>query len=176
MSLEHRKTKIINPSFQYRIAFTAVLVAVIGINLFVLLASLLPEVVGLELVLSKRSYYVIAITEVALIYLCWKWSIFATHRVAGPVYAIGRELCKLRDGDLMINISLRPRDEFRETSEMINSSIAHLRDKINEIKSMVSELDAEPSAEKIGALKNSLNALKTHDEGGTVAGKGSGEK
>lgn len=175
MSSDHRKTKIINPSFQYRIAFIAVLVAVIGINLFVLLASLLPDIVGIEISLGKRSYYVIAVTEIILILLCWKWSIWATHRVAGPVYAIGRELCKLKDGDLMISICLRPKDEFHETSEMINSSIAELRERINAIKSVVASLDTQPSVEKVSELRNLLNALRTDEESDALTSKGSGE-
>jgi hypothetical protein len=75
----------------------------------------------------------------------------------------------------MISICLRPKDEFQETSEMINSSIAELRDRINAIKSVVASLDTQPSVEKVSELKNLLNALRTDEECDALTSKGSGE-
>lgn len=161
MQENHRKTKVINPGYQYREAFTTVLLAIIAINFFIIFGALSPESVGTVMAQSKVGYYVVGIVEVLLIIFCWKRSINATHRVAGPVYAIEREIGKLRDGDLTASIKLRPGDQFQQSVETINSGLVQLRESVRDIKDLVRGLEKDSSPENFEKLNLALARLKT---------------
>ena len=165
MAAENRKTKVINPAFQYRIAFSSILVVIITVNLLIFLASLFPQFLGFELKLAQAGYYAVGIVEVLIMIGCWKWSILATHRVAGPVYAVGRELAKLGEGNLLVSVNLRPKDEFKETADLINSSIGKLRERVIEVKHLAAALEEDPSELAYSRLKDALAAIRTDNDG-----------
>ena len=166
-----RKTKVVNPGYQYRAAFTTVLIAIIVINGVIVASALLPEAIAQLFQQVHFIYYLIGVVEVVLIYLFWRYTINSTHRVAGPVYAIDRELRKLRDGDLTFNITFRPRDQFQDSAVSINGSIEHLREEIRQIKRMASELESEPTREKAERLNEALARLNTDNTGDSQPGE-----
>lgn len=154
-----RKSKLINPKAQYREALVAVMIFIIAMNsliifysLFILDASSTPSTLG---------YFLIGITEIIFIASMWHFSIRSSHRMAGPVYAFERELKKLQDGELTVEIKLRPTDDFIETAEVINASLAHLHSIIDDLKRQMEELDSPPSTEQIHRLKATLKKLTT---------------
>ena len=50
-------------------------------------------------------------------------TMFISHRIAGPIFRIGRTLLEIGQGGIPRKISLRQRDEFKELSEAVNSVI-----------------------------------------------------
>lgn len=157
---EHRKTKIVNPHYQYHNALGMVLFAIIAFNVIIVAASLVSGLYG-GVRWPTSVYLVIAGGEVLVLVVAWFLAIRFSHRVAGPVYAIGRELDKLSGGDLRIAIHLRPRDEFHDTVERINRGVAHIHDEVAGIKALVAKLGANPSPEQLEELKRCLDRLIT---------------
>ena len=169
MAQDKRKTKIVNPSYQYRAAYITTLAAVIIVNLFVVVASLLPEEAGIAVHFSRNAYYALGIIEIALIFICWRWSIVSTHRIAGPVFAIDRELKNFRSGKLDVVVALRPRDEFQDAATSINDSIRSLRDDIARVQGLARAAQGDPSADNLQKLGE---ALAKFDTGQPPADKG----
>lgn len=155
----NRKSKVVNPKAQYREALLAVMIFVIAINTLIIVYSLffLDEVSPP----SSTGYFVIGVTEMLFIVSIWYFSIKSSHRMAGPVYAFGRELKKLQHGEIALEIRLRPTDDFLETAETINTSLTHIRRIIDDLKTQVDNFDSPPSPEQLSILKSTLNKLKT---------------
>ncbi len=162
---EQRKRKIINAPFQVRAALTLVLSLIIAINLIIVVGSLSPGILGIQVVISGAGYIVIGAMEVAVIVLAWTLSIRQTHRVSGPVYAIAREAKKLSRGDLTASVQVRKHDEFAETASTVNAGIAHVRDEVARIKELAAELetrvDTEEGRETLARLRQRLDQLQT---------------
>ncbi len=97
-----------------------------------------------------------------MIYLLWRY-----RRIAGPVYAIDRELKRFREGDLRSHVELRPRDEFRDVADSINTSVAGLRDEIRALKQCAAALETELTAENVEKLRQALDRLKTDESEGS---------
>ncbi|PLX79532.1 MAG: hypothetical protein C0616_10990 [Desulfuromonas sp.] len=54
-------------------------------------------------------------------------SFFLTHKIAGPVYRIKKEIAKISAGDLGITIKLRKRDDLRDLAESLNQLVDEMR-------------------------------------------------
>lgn len=73
--------------------------------------------------------------------------VFLSHRMAGPIYALTREMKKIQAGDLSAHLSLRKRDEFKELKHPFNQWVESFR-------KMVSQ-----DIDKIGELSSGLESL-----------------
>jgi methyl-accepting chemotaxis protein len=161
---ERRATKVVNPKVQYREALTIVMIFVIAVNACVILMTLLSKLLGLgNFDLHIPGYLFLAGLEILLILGIWRASIVSSHRLAGPVYAFGRELSKLSEGNLDVHIGLRPEDEFQDIAEQINRGLRHLHDEVRDAKLALSALEQDPSPQNISVLKAHLNRLNTSD-------------
>jgi methyl-accepting chemotaxis protein len=87
-----------------------------------------------------------AAASVALIasLLMFVTTLLATHRMAGPVYRLNREVEKLKHGDLTRTFKIRSKDEFQslaqnlhEMSEVLKRNTGELKIKIDELKSFL---------------------------------------
>ena len=48
------------------------------------------------------------------------WGLFISHRIAGPIYRLEKELAKIAGGDFSLRIKLRRKDELVSIAEGIN--------------------------------------------------------
>jgi methyl-accepting chemotaxis protein len=71
-----------------------------------------------------------------LIVLCGIYSIFITHKLAGPVFAFNRMAVKVRKGDLSLRVNLRKGDDLHDVAESFNSVV-------DDIECMLSRLNEE---------------------------------
>ena len=65
-----------------------------------------------------------------------------THRIAGPVYSLGRIFHSITTGDLSQEIRFRKGDYLMEVAQGGNAAIEHLRQELAAIKLVVSEMQA----------------------------------
>jgi methyl-accepting chemotaxis protein len=138
--MDNRRSRVvINDRFQYQYALFAVLVSVLLVNLFVVINALLPGSQGYPL--STGHTMIIAGLEVLLIVGVWWGSLLASHKVAGPVYVIVRQMEKLAEGDLTARVKLRKNDMFKFEAVAINQCIEELQTHLLEIKAIASELE-----------------------------------
>ncbi|MCP4649691.1 MAG: methyl-accepting chemotaxis protein [PVC group bacterium] len=68
-------------------------------------------------------------------------SIFASHKMAGPIYRMANVAKAIREGNLTVDLSrLREGDEFTELADELNGAIIKLRSSVNRCKQMAGKL------------------------------------
>lgn len=97
----------------------------------------------------------------AAILILGTFSIFLTHKIAGPIYRLKQALTELIDGNLDERIRLRKWDDLQELEEQVN----HLSD---ELRSYVSTLknDHGQLSNYINQLEEEINAKALNTETG----------
>ncbi len=67
-------------------------------------------------------------------------TLYASHKIAGPIYRIEKDLEKVMLGDLRIKFNLRKNDQLQALAMMIETLVANLGDNIKELRQARSEL------------------------------------
>ena len=130
-----RKTLVTNKKFQYQQTLMIVSITVIVANLFLVGSVLIPDAPALAL--SRGTALVIGLIELALMAAVWYGGIWASNKVAGPVYVFSRQIGLFSEGDLGARISLRKHDFFAEEAEQINRSLDRIQSQVEEVVSAV---------------------------------------
>ena len=135
-----RKTLLVNAVQQRRFIMGAVLIAIILINLAMISAAifnpLLLNAVKVRHIMFLASME--AVTVFAIAYL----SLMISHKIVGPAYALARDLKRLADGDLTVEIRLRKGDFHIEAADALNFATDILRTRMKAIKSELAKLEA----------------------------------
>jgi methyl-accepting chemotaxis protein len=128
-----RRIKVIDGRFQYRtiavsltVILTGLLVFAAGMTLYYLLArssggSPRPEL--LLVILPPLLLNDLAIMIVAIVV-----GVFATHRIAGPVYRIEIDIDRVLSGERGVRVRVRRRDAFPDLAERVNQLIERIDD------------------------------------------------
>jgi methyl-accepting chemotaxis protein len=82
---------------------------------------------------NKRIFFTLIIILLSIIIL----GIFITHRVAGPLFRINKELTKLTEGNFDVNFTLRKKDELKPIAEKLQ----FLTQKLQKFKHFTQELE-----------------------------------
>lgn len=106
-------------------------------------------------------------------------TIYLSHRVAGPVFRIERELREMSHGDFTRRIVLRKNDDLKKLAAELNRLISRVENILNKVKVEIPEIqsllkeagregvDKEKIARHIEALEKisqELNYFKTKDK------------
>ncbi len=164
--VNQRKQIVINKNYQYQYTLGTVALAILLLNTFLILMFLLPGASTRSL--PSSVIYTIALFEIVIIGVTWYGSLRVSHRVAGPVYVISREVQKLTAGDFTARIALRKKDKFQDVAQELNGSFSALDGRLARIKQMAGEIDSsdwanEEQKNQLKALQSALAELKTHD-------------
>jgi methyl-accepting chemotaxis protein len=154
-----RSTLVINPGVQYREALVSASVSVLSVNLIVIVGTLFPGSSGVRIAFSPMGYVGVAVVGVLLLGGAWYFSLRRSHALAGPVYAITREIAKLGEGDVAFRIDLRPGDGFQQEAILINAAAEQLREQIHQVKTLVAELEHATTMEEVDRLRSRLSGL-----------------
>ena len=92
---------------------------------------------------------VISVLTVAVIIL----TLLMSHRIAGPTWRMEQSAKAVGSGDLTLNVRLREKDEMKPLADKMNSMVAGLRGKVDEIAHEYAHLEVE-----IAMLKNRWEA------------------
>lgn len=97
---------------------------------------------------------------VSLVLALWLAGIVITHRVAGPVYKMKRQIRAVRDGNLSVPSPLRKGDELKDFFDTFNEMVGALRERRQEqvqvLKQVLSDLEGSVSEDKLAPLKRIL--------------------
>ena len=126
-----RKQIVINQKFQHQYAIVVVAMTVLLTNGFIIFRSLFPGDVPLEL--TSGEAWGIGLFELVLVFGVWYGSLKASHKIAGPVFVITRQIRAVCAGNLSARVSLRQGDMFQDEAALINASLAELQDKIDAV-------------------------------------------
>ena len=89
---DQRKKLIVNRELQLREAAGSAAIVIISINLLLILGTVSPDLIRISVNLPTTGYMLVALVELVLLAAVVALSIRHSHRIAGPVYAIARDL------------------------------------------------------------------------------------
>ncbi len=81
------------------------------------------------------------------------YSLYLTHRVAGPLYRLEQSAQELKKGNLYLRIRLREGDDLQELAEALNASVKNLDEALVEVRNR--------EALECKALRQCYEALRT---------------
>jgi methyl-accepting chemotaxis protein len=181
-SANRRRRYFIDKAFQGKyVAMMAVFIVSLGI------AGLLILVLGSGYASGQETPNlrgaIVAMLGVMFVFICltiW-FGVRFSHRVVGPVYAIGRHLGWVLDGNYTRDLVLRDKDEFRGIEAIFNKMQAALRERarneaaaLARVESSLEELtqvlgagdcDHEAARELILRLHQDIESIRVHCEG-----------
>jgi nitrogen fixation/metabolism regulation signal transduction histidine kinase len=102
-------------------------------------------------------------SAMVLIFLAGWLSVFLTHRIAGPIYRIMRDLRTVDAGDLRTRVDLRNKDEGKVLAEAINATLSNFDMTVTALKRIVRKHESAPEKMK-ELLRAELSRLKTTGE------------
>lgn len=73
---------------------------------------------------------VVGMTGLLLLAVSFGLIVFLSHFVAGPIYRFEKTLQDMSSGNLMVNVTLRKKDELKEMANGFNQALANLRSKL----------------------------------------------
>lgn len=166
--MKNRREKVvINKSFQHHYALSAVAMTVLLVNLFIIARLLFP--MGAPLEFTPAMALSVGAIELLIIAAVWRASIRASHRVAGPVFVITRQLKAVGAGDFSARIKLRDRDMFREEADQINAALDLVQARIDTLRALATELQetqraGQDTAPHVDRLVEELSGTDTSGE------------
>jgi len=86
-------------------------------------------------------------------------TLFTSHRIAGPLYHIQKNLEELSQGNLNVNFDLRKTDEIKVLADTLNDMTGLFRRNILNAVKAISESEAALKANKIDLAKDKLKDL-----------------
>ena len=118
-------------------------------------------------VLFWRVTVLYAATSLLILLALAALHLFYSHRIAGPVYRIGREAARIADGDLTGNIHFRRKDNLTDMADSLNDVASRHRLRITAVKDSLAliETRARSMSDLIGqgrdktALKQEAEAI-----------------
>jgi len=135
-----RQQLLVNPIQQRRFVMGAVLTGIILINLTVILTVVFNPLL-LEAVEINHLMFLAGI-EIVTVFGIAYFSLILSHKIAGPAYALARDLKRLADGDLTVEIRLREGDFNMEAAEALNFTAEILRTRMKAIQAELAKLEA----------------------------------
>ena len=134
-----RKVKFINTPVQNKtliLVFIAAVVpmAIVSVCLYYIIFNMLawqlgiPEIIAYNLVPVARKVNMIMLVSLPVaLFIIWLAALELSHRIAGPVYRLEKELSDRLDGKKKGPIQLREKDELKTLADKINKLIEKSR-------------------------------------------------
>ncbi len=117
-----RRSLIINKKIQLGIFLKWIICPVVSIYIFLAYFKITP--------------FTLIISIIALILFCWRLLIIS-HRLAGPIYRLEKDLETIAEGNFHIRIKFRKDDELKSISEGINKILDEMEKRLLEKKENV---------------------------------------
>jgi len=149
------KNFLIMKELQLKFAVTIILLLLVMFGFFTLQTSATLKMIydqGVTVEAGEKiQYFQMTFGGVYLVFILF-FSIYLSHRIAGPLYRIEKDLKALSgDGDLTRVFRLRKNDEMQEVAQAINVMLTGLRDRIAGARE-----EREEALEKIVQLADGL--------------------
>lgn len=100
-------------------------------------SAILPEVILTNMV---TLLFITSATVVTVL--------FISHKIAGPMFRFEKELKKIGQGDLTINIVLRKNDQFKNMAESLNTMTEGLKTKVVDVQKELEQILESARKEK----------------------------
>lgn len=142
-----RKIVIIDKVLQFRYAGVIIASMILVIGLIWSLAfyyihshkDLLDALPGSEAIVFSFAKYLLAVMLFFVVFVS-VYSIFVSHKFAGPIYRFKKTLEELATGDLTARAFLRERDELNDVRETLNAAIKSIHTRMKQDKSKIKDV------------------------------------
>lgn len=93
-------------------------------------------------------------------------TLFISHKIAGPIYRLDKDVQEVASGNLKMVFRLRAGDEIKPLAVSLNNMVNAIRDRVTEAKKSLEDIGScaglpAEVAEKIRMAKESLGKFKT---------------
>jgi methyl-accepting chemotaxis protein len=142
--------------------------ALLPTNLGESYVAVLSTVQGMERTLLERVAGIYAATSIFTIGAIMLLHLFYSHRIAGPVYRLGRESEAIGQGRLKGNIRFRRKDNLTDIGDSLNQTAVRYRARVEALKDYLSlvgrQIDSADNLMQQGgktpALEQTVNEMK----------------
>lgn len=175
-----RKNYFIDKNFQTKFILKFCLIVIlasiaIGVSLFILSAnSTTVAIANTKITVKTTADFILPfiIQTILLVTLFSAISVilltlFISHRIAGPLFRLKREIDKLTDGDLAVNFQIRSTDQLKNLSVSLTSmshflknNLAEIKNDVNDAKNALQPLTDKRIEEKIKKIESTLSRFK----------------
>lgn len=98
---------------------------------------------------------------VIVLVVCFIVSLMLSHRIAGPIWKMEKNLRALNSGNLDVNFHIRKRDEFHLLAAALEEHAGRLKELLNKLEALSRELADVPGTEKIrSTLEEAIGDFK----------------
>ena len=92
-------------------------------------------------------------------------TLFISHKIAGPLYRLDKDVQEVTSGNLRIVFRLRTGDEIKPLAESLNNMVGEIRGRITEIRNNLDSLESSVSLppegkDKVKRMRESLGKFK----------------
>jgi len=90
-------------------------------------------------------------------------TLFTSHRIAGPLYRMEKDIREIAAGNLRQEFALRVGDEIRPMAEALNEMSGFLKDRLSIMKVLIADLETYERSAGLGLppdIKKKIEALK----------------
>lgn len=90
-------------------------------------------------------------------------TLYISHKIAGPIFRLEKEIARIGAGDLTIRVALRSKDQMQAFAEGVNTMTGELNRKLADIHLQADELSRQASQTADASdLKQRAEALKNY--------------
>lgn len=87
-------------------------------------------------------------------------TLFTSHKIAGPLYRMEKDVNEVAAGNLGMNFHLRSTDELKPLAVSLDMMVHQLKARVESIRNGISELDALIGRSETGKNADVMNKLK----------------
>lgn len=99
-----------------------------------------PETIAKHEEYRNNLFHFLVLLQISLAGAIFVFSIFVSHKIAGPMFKLTRYLQEIRNGAQITHLSFREGDQFPEVAEEINETLEYLTQKNEEEMEYLSEI------------------------------------
>ena len=159
---EQRSQLVVKHKFQKTMILEVMLITFILINILVLVGFVLLDYI--PNLRQNKEYIGLAVAgfEVIGFSIVYRYSLRASHRIAGPLFNLQRNLKSIETGDIGFTMGLRQGDQFHELCDQMNMTVGSLRERMERLQVLASTLQQQPGNQQVANdLVSELSHFKT---------------
>ncbi len=154
---EQRNQIIVKQAFQYSMITEIILAMFILLNIILTAGYLIIDSIEDTQLSALTLPLVILSLELIGFFIIYKITIKSSHRIAGPLFIIERNLKQIEQGDLSNTLNLRKSDYFHEVTDQLNITTRSLCNRIEKAQRLATTLQENThNNEKISEIAAEL--------------------
>lgn len=161
---EQRSQLFVKHKFQKTMILEVMLITFIFINLLVLAGFMLLDY--MPNLHQNKEYIALAVAgfEIVGFFVVYRYNLRASHRIAGPLFSLQRNLQSVESGDIGFTMEVRQDDQFHELSDQMNKTVGSLRERLERVQLLAATLQQQPGNQQAANdLVNELSHFRTTD-------------